>query len=591
MKSPLLLLSSMLDDFKRLDSGIKGLDRDFVTIKHRFEHEGFGFLSVTLPALCDSVDYGLSNGKFTCPTSFRKKRGSALPALLQGLLCEVFDIYGQLRPEASAYHVKMIREFLRAFKKVRLSSSKVSRLHEDAVRTFIETDEELLTFPSEFIIPPLLRRVSSKILLNLDLYREEDLSPKHGPGAVYEKHQGNGKWRSLLREILSPSFDVYDTPLDMFYANHAEHFGVPRKLSSSSVARLVTVPKTSTSLRSITVEPLLNQFFQQSLNLHLRQNIERCSILRESLALTRQDVNQKLALSSSITCKWSTIDLSSASDLLDTRLVNLVFGLRPRFNRDLMRFRTPYVDVGNFCLQLRKFAGMGNATTFPVQSVVFAVLGICAQLEQDGISHPSHRDVVTAARRIRVYGDDIIIRREYADALTRWLTLFRLKVNEKKSFFDGNFKESCGVDAFKGEEVHPVYIRSWPSSNLVSDDDLPNLVSTSNQFWQRGLYKTSDTIRNMVEASRPLPLVSSNSSSIGWHDRYDSSEIHSWDPDLHVYLVRGLVQKSKNFKDSLDGRAALLKSFLTPLIQRGVGHLSRSPKRYSTRLVKAWVPT
>jgi hypothetical protein len=233
---------------------------------------------------------------------------------------------------------------------------------------------------------------------------------------------------------------------------------------------------------------------------------------------------------------------------------------------------------------------MGNATTFPVQSVVFAVLGICAQLEQDGLSHPSHRDVVTAARRIRVYGDDIIIRREYANALTRWLSLFCLRVNEKKSFLDGNFKESCGVDAFKGEEVHPVYIRSWPSGNLVSDDDLPNLVSTSNQYWERGLYKTSDAIRNMVEASRPLPLVNSNSSSIGWHDRYGSTEIHSWDPGLHVYLVKGLVQKSRRFRDVLDGRAALLKSFLTPLIQRGPDHLKRSPKRYSTRLVKAWVP-
>jgi len=91
MKRPIALLSSLLEDFQRLEPGVMHLDRDLKTIEARFEHEGYGFLTVTLPSLCDALDQGLVQGRLACPSSFKKMKGGALPRFLSGLLCHVFD--------------------------------------------------------------------------------------------------------------------------------------------------------------------------------------------------------------------------------------------------------------------------------------------------------------------------------------------------------------------------------------------------------------------------------------------------------------------------------------------------------------------
>ena len=91
MKSPVVLLSTLLQGCKRLEPCVNGIDRDVLTIESRVKHEGDGFLTIALPALCDAFDEGLSTGKFTCPPGFKKTRGGAIPRLFSGMLCEVFD--------------------------------------------------------------------------------------------------------------------------------------------------------------------------------------------------------------------------------------------------------------------------------------------------------------------------------------------------------------------------------------------------------------------------------------------------------------------------------------------------------------------
>jgi hypothetical protein len=119
MKSPVELLSSFLDDVKRLEPGVRGLDRDLHTIKMRFKHEGYGFISVALSALCDAFDTGISSGRFTCIPNFKTIRNGTIPVFLQGMFCKVFDPKtGQRLEEPDIGIIKLIREFLRLFKKV-----------------------------------------------------------------------------------------------------------------------------------------------------------------------------------------------------------------------------------------------------------------------------------------------------------------------------------------------------------------------------------------------------------------------------------------------------------------------------------------
>jgi len=671
MKSPTALLDNLIDDLMRLNPGVKGLGRDLVTAKRRFEHEGYGFLTHALPALDDALVMGLAVGRFTCPIGFKKIRGGAIPVFLQGMLCEMFDpITGQLKEAKEFGGLRDVHTFLRFFKKTSLSQDDEDILHQKAVDEFYQCDEIAASVRITDRLDHLIDHVGRTILLTLENKDLEDETLyRHGPGAVQESYRGNQKWSALYRELESQanvpewfgstnfrrvSPDEGYTPFAMgscdrvgsdvpFGTNDRTHgsSGDPKspyhtqedpelplgcQSSSNSCqggaevgqgesgtsrssrpndlsqwrlrgasARLISVLKNSSSRRTITIEPFLRQYLQQGLNSVLRETITECRILRNCLALTDQCKNQILALEGSSTGEWATIDLKSASDLLSQKLVKLVFRHHPKFLGCLMDARSPYVytaESSDSDMSLGKFAGMGNATTFPVQSVCFAVVCIAAIMDSLG-RRPNFWNVLRASRMVRVYGDDIIVHRDHAHQVVRWLHDVGLKVNVKKSFLEGNFRESCGVEAYGGVVVTPLYLRHWPHQIDESPSVCAHLVSLSNHLWLQGLYKTSNALKDHVEEflGKTLPLVSSQSGSLGWHTRLDAVEPHKWCRDTHQFLTRTFALKPVKFRDRLDGEAALIKCLTTPLLGRDKDHLERTARRFHNRLVRRWVPS
>lgn len=606
MKSPVELLSSLFHDVERLEPGVKGLSRDLLTAKVRFEHEGYGFLTIALPTLCDALDRGLADGKYTCPTGFSRR--GALPKFLSGLLCAVFDIQtGLLLDNPCVRSVKLYREITRMFKKLIYSDSREDLLHKKVVNEFMECDSELPHAIDSQEFDHYLTPVSNMILSDLYNYDPRELKAKHGPGSVAEGHSPNQKWQGVLSDMVkydryasSFGFDsfIYESVNDqhrcskMLIEDEGELHDAP-----AGIAKLISVPKSSTARRTISMEPVLKQFIQQGLNTQLRDSISRCSVLRGCLALTSQTRNQIACLEGSRTGKIATIDLSAASDRLSLRLVERVFASKGLFLEDLIRSRSSYIQIDESVHRLRKYAGMGNATTFPVQSVVFATLAICSILAHDRL-RPTLRNAVRASRLLCVYGDDITIPTQYVASLDAWLTFYGLKINHKKSFTTGFFRESCGVDAFHGQDVTPLYVKVLPGLLTSKSDLVPKLVAACNASWMRGLYRFSETLRSYVEdLVGPLPLVSRRSGGLGWHSRVDTTVAHKWDRKLQQFVFRTLVEKGLTTDDHLDGRAALLKS-LVKLNSRQVDHaevqddkhLERSPKRFHKRLRRRWLP-
>jgi hypothetical protein len=622
LKSPisLRLLLGLLESFQRLEPDVKGIDRDKVTIKARFEHEGISFFAVALPSFCDSLDRGLSEGRFACPLGFSRIRGGALPKLFSGLLCKVFDPKtGSLKESPCQRAVKCLREALIFFKKCVTANGRAEQLHREAVSTF--WDAELgcsqSVFDGDRLV--LLSRVAGTTLTRLGLFDPRRVVPRHGPGAVYERVGGNQKWSSACRVVRQGLPDTSYFGIDTFLAScygaeeglisadnvgiladtcaefETRDFDAPSSGSSfGRSSRLVTVPKSAVARRTITVEPLWNMFIQQGLNSWLRKVILRCPVLSSSLDLADQRHNQNLSLEGSRTGKWSTLDLSSASDLLSLRLVEVVFGRHSMFFEAMVMCRSSWVedDVRKASFPVKKFAGMGNALTFPVQSVVFALIAIAAILNEKGRSRPSYGEIKRTAKIVRVYGDDIIVPTRYSRQVMDWIESFGLKVNRKKSFTTGNFRESCGLDAFMGVDVTPTYIRDDPDNPSIDASALSSLVSTSNQLWLKGLYEPAIILQEHVEkkVGRPLPLVGKESGALGWHSRVDACHAQRWDDKLQRLVLRAPVLVTETFRDHLDGYPALLKFFLTPLIQRGKRHLKQSEKRYSVRLKWKWIP-
>lgn len=617
MKSPIELLRSLLTDVKRLEPGVKGLERDLLTLEFRVSNEGFSFFTVALPNLCNALDRGLASGWFTCPMGFKKIPRGALPRLFSGLLSDVFHSdTGRLKESPEQGVIKCLREVLMLFKKTLTDSDREEVLDRKACHEFIETDVNASGFYFDSRSSHLFDRVCNLVLPSLSSRDLREINCKHGPGGVYEGVKGNQKWSTLVKDITRDFFDLdtfgysdvgnllrYDgkLPCNVSQQNDTESACLNTH-ASDRIARLVTVPKNSTSRRTITVEPLSNQFIQQGLNAILREEIQKCSILRQSLALSDQSHNQKLAIDGSRTGEWSTIDLKAASDSLSLKLVELAFSRHCSFLRAMIDCRSKVVELPNKeTFTLLKFAGMGNALTFPVQSVVFALLAYTAIMDVDGTS-PSVRRLRRAARLVRVYGDDIVVHKDYTHQVVVWLQRAGLKINTKKSFLEGNFRESCGVDAFRGFEVTPLYVKYRPDVTAPKPSMIANWISVSNHAWLRGLYSFSTTLRELVESSMKmeLPHVSHNSGVLGWHSRWDCNipPRERWNKALQrsEYRAHCLVPYKK--EDKLDGYAALLKFFHRANEEVNVlkstivdpKHLEQSPVRFQVKIAKRWVP-
>ncbi|DAD50061.1 TPA_asm: RNA-directed RNA polymerase [ssRNA phage Gerhypos.4_11] len=595
MKSPTLLLLALLTDVREQGyDNTKGTDRDYLTICRRAEHEGDSFLAVTLPILDKALLQGLEHRRFECPSNFRRK--GALPLFLRGLLSKVFDEKsGILLENPCKGCIELVHLICMSFKKLQLSPKNEQQLVKKAEKEYSMIEKSVIDLSD---VPERelhhFDAVCSIVLSRLDDFESTDIQCKHGPGSVYEKLTPNEKWRytylsSQVDERLDElGFNEVFDPYDIEFEPVVDIRG--------SKASVISVPKNSTAVRLITVEPFLNQFIQGGLKKYLWSYIQKCP-LRHCLALDRQDLNQKLALDGSKTGDYCTIDLKSASDLLSDELVHFVFRKNEKFQKLLISSRTSFAKFGTAEFLLKKFAGAGNATTFPIQSYVYAMICISAILDREG-RKPTLKNVEASASRLRIYGDDIICRTEDAVVVMNWLTTFGLRVNSGKSFLKGNFRESCGVDAYDGVDITPVYVRHYPSDDTsLSPKALTSLVSCSNLYFKRALYNAADFLKNLVEDYLgPLPLVSEDSPVLGWHTRQNAYTFSKWCTEYQRFKTRGYFIKAKKRLDTLSGYPALLKFFHSPCegplgsLQdlRPDDHLSKTDWRYKTSISKKW---
>lgn len=210
--------------------------------------------------------------------------------------------------------------------------------------------------------------------------------------------------------------------------------------------RLTTVPKTAVIDRTIAIEPALNVFLQKGVESVLRRYLQRWGV-----TIRDQTRNHGPARIGSVNGYFSTLDLSSASDSMSTELVKWL--LPPAWYRYIDAIRSPEfsVDKGGTWRKYEKFSSMGNATTFPLESLIFMALSrACARITG------------TQIRELRVYGDDIIVPRSMSLLLIEVLSFCGFSTNRSKSFIFGPFRESCGVDYFSGIDVRPVYLKRYP---------------------------------------------------------------------------------------------------------------------------------
>jgi len=576
-------------------------NRDLITIRSRVEHEGLSFLTITLPELGKDFERSLSTSQLG-PTLFRsfRKRGKT-PAFLRGFFDLVFDETGGLHDEPSIEAVEGIRQIAHAFKKLKVPCSSIRVRKALAQFAMVEHSFERPITPSDSEYFANVSRAlwSNTFPLQIDL--QLDIRPKHGPGATGERLNGNAKYlNSVWHERLEPYFPL----LDNAFANvNAMDSGEFQKMTlvpedQEKPVRVIPVPKTLKTPRIIAIEPVCMQYTQQGLSRYIVDVLETSKLTRGHLNFRRQNVNQRLAMESSLSKRYSTLDLSMASDLVPYELAISMFDAIPDL-RDAItacRSKTAQLPSGDI-LPLKKFASMGSALCFPVESMYFYTICVGALLKKRNLP-VTFLNAYKVSRDVYVYGDDIIVPTDASTEVIEALQKYYCKVNTTKSFTTGNFRESCGMDAFLGENVTPTYIRETNPGNLRSPERIISWVASSNLFYKRGYWRTSDYMRKRVEAiTGELPVVGEKCPGLGWVSFQPAVSIHRWGLGLSRPEVRTYVPSPVYVKDTLKGYPALLKCLL--LLESKVSnladnqlekrHLQRSARHGAVALKRRWV--
>lgn len=518
----LYLAIALLRDVQTLHSEVitpESLHRDAQKVSRRVVMEGPAFLTKALPALGKAVDSALADASTICPQKlgFKTRPGTQIPLLLGELFERVFDSNGRVLTDPCVRSIKSLRMFLYFAYKYELPYD--TETEATVLSKFIETEREVTRWSSnwekislcldssndhrsynrigstdsKFPYASLIKK--ARVLLHrvFQQFDPHDIVPSHGPGAVATRERLWEKWTfSRVSERLAQEY-----PLDAFFFASLHHVADRLdKLTSIELgedsARIVLVPKDSRGPRTISCEPLSNQWIQQGLMRAIIRHVEHHPLTRYNVHFTDQQPNQYGALLGSKYGQYATLDLNEASDRVSVGLVKLLFPGNVLDALVASRSLTTQLPDGTV-LNLNKFAPMGSAVCFPVLALtVWALLAVGT-------------DDADTREGILVYGDDVVVKSGYAAHAMTILEAFGLKVNRSKSYTTGFFRESCGVDAFRGIDVTPVRIRTvW--SHRRSPEVLASWCSYANSYHENSFFYTYELIAGwLFRIYGPIP--------------------------------------------------------------------------------------
>lgn len=564
-------LCHMLDDahqkcplYGRVDNA-----RDKKTLFKRISCEGVMFATSTLPDLCSYVLNALETGQHAYP-GFKTRGG--LPVFLGGLLRVVFGNDVEEMDQVNA--LKCIYAITNSFKKIHgpFKKAGIAKQFSD----FLKVDAELpvLDFRDPILITA--RRIIASLIENLTL-DDPVCVPRPGPGSTNSPTEKHERFEAhviyqQLDEVLPVADWFYPTRWDVV-ENSRNYLALKRKLRATS--RTKYVPKKYGKGRGICLEEHEVQFLQQAIARLLRFRV--LDTLKPFIDLSKQAVNAILALTSSLTRKFATLDMSEASDRVLRMLVAFMFCDNEELLDALLACSTEHVTAPKeidpnqeTTYQVRKFAPMGSALCFPVMTLVHYALIRAI------ILHEGKADCVAASHQVYVYGDDILVKSEYAPVVMHGLERYGMKINATKSFYRGHFRESCGTHAYKGVCITPCFVKHTPSH--TTPEALASIIANENHLYYNGFLSTARFLRDTTKAMFRLPLevVEQGLSLIGWQRNDVNRCIQpqrktKWNWDLQRWMHKLPVFERTKKQTLIEGTPALLRYWCNNVAIPGAG--------------------
>jgi hypothetical protein len=590
LKSLISLWSCMADELAM--RCCTSADRDKNVVAVRTKHEGLSFLAISLASYGKAFERWLDQG-FVVPSDasqFRTgSRRTGLHPFLSGFLGRVFDVAsGVLLEDPDIEAIYAVRQLTLSFSKIALPDEPckgrvslkgdrkvVSEKRERrAMLDYLECENEVREAGSRLLTHDRddFKRIAA--LLYADLFTGLDrevqfgrIVPKHGPGAVADRLSANAKWN--LR--------TWPTRLQRFFP--AEEFLVvnqrPERIAdlrqeltfiepgSETPVRVISVPKTLKTPRIIAIEPTAMMFAQQALFNAFRDYLAWDGLLSKMIGIEDQDPNRELARLGSLSGDLATLDLSEASDRVSKQHVDWLLEDFPALHGAVLSCRSTKAAVrGHGVVSLAKFASMGSALCFPVEAMVFLTtifVGIAKELRT-----PLSRKLLMKefSERVRVFGDDLIVPRDYVLSVVHELENFGFRVNVAKSFWTGRYRESCGREYYDGFDVGIVKVRRMLPASRQDANGVISAVELRNLLYRAGLWQSARWLDTYLkELLIEFPTVGPDSPLLGRFS-FLGFEYQTLDPNTHSPLTKGYYVRAKPPLDHLEGEGALYKCLI-----------------------------
>jgi hypothetical protein len=482
-------------------------DADLAQFKRRIEAEGISFVTVTLPALGKSLLQAFRSGVLEIPEGWSAAKGYNYPSFLHKAWSELFDKDGKglwlvtgdgaYNPVIAAVNthgtcmgaaVLAIRQLTELYYKYEQPWTEDQEL--ESCSKFIAAEDDIWEVTKSLLAGGLtttlidgrsisiyLERAERLISKLLDGSDPKEITPRYGTGATADRATPWGRWQKpRFIEKLARVFP-YEEYFFSGINGLEEAVMLSRGLDLEEVpeptARVVHVPKDSRGPRLISAEPREFMYIQQGLMFKLVDIVERWRNVAKQVSIIDQTRNRELAQLASQTNHLATLDLESASDRVSWWLVSRLFPACWVEALDASRSESTVMPNGDEIL-MTKFAPMGSACCFPVESLVFWAL--CHAARGDYNEEVLYETLFDRCRKkddcilgvplikghlneLSVFGDDIIVRAEDVARTVALLESVGLKVNRNKSFTDGPFRESCGGDYYLGSDVVPLRVK------------------------------------------------------------------------------------------------------------------------------------
>lgn len=328
----------------------------------------------------------------------------------------------------------------------------------------------------------------------------------------------------------------------------------------SPTSKTVFVPKTFDSYRTIGEEPATLMWYQEGINDAIVRRIHESPLGRRFDPRDQNQNREAARLGSLDTSEDSlcTIDLSSASDLVSLRHIEVWFHDSALYLPLICTRSTGTILPNGRWIELKKFAPMGSAVNFSVESIVFAAI-VEAAIEQQGDS--------VSKSRYRVYGDDIVVERKYFRAVCDRLALNGFRVNLSKSFSGTGpmqFRESCGSFWLNGIDVSPLQISrkfsgfsgrksSWvPAAIKLANECILHPEARFLRLWLiKKLISLPKDIRPVFDSDGTLGICSDNPTNYHLSKVYNE-DLQEWE------VICGLTDVKLGYYDEdIDGSILL----------------------------------